>query len=152
MLKFGSIEPLTVRFDPSAGASIKLTLDFDVATRFGCGKLFVTIDNLPLDNLKAAYLEASNTCERYISSWQQSHLDNCIRFRAYAGWGLLMDPCEYFAREVLLRIQDRIDEEPGRRNWLFEEEANLKRKKPNLTVAMKMPESWVDKVKKQKGQ
>lgn len=59
-----SIESLMVRDGPSSGASIKPTLDFEVRTRVGCGKLLVTIDNLPLNNLKAAHFEAVNTLER----------------------------------------------------------------------------------------
>lgn len=49
---------------------------------------------------------------------------------------------------MLLRMQEHIDEEPRRWTWVFEEEADLKREKPTLMVTLKMPESWIDKVKK----
>ena len=111
----------------------------------------MTFDNLPIDDPKAARLKMLITLQHYLGSWKQSHLDGGID-------GLALDKYNesglHFAQttdDFLYRIEERLDDEPRRWNWVFEEEVELRRPNRSSVVVLKMPASWVDKVKKQEG-
>lgn len=113
------------------------------------GIFFMTFDDLPIHDPKAARITYLNTWTDYLESWGQSYLDGTIddlAFNEYNESGLVF---ARLTKNFLYDLEERLDDEPKVWNWVFAEEAELTEgRKRSEMVALKMPTSWVDGVKK----
>lgn len=136
-----------------AGATVDFSLETTLYTAIDPGSLLMMFDRLPLDDPKAAYLKMANTWDQYQDSWAQCALDGSISFRAVDEYWEAGLEFAKLTNDFLFRMGERMDDEPRRWNWVFEEEAGLmKRKKPSSVVVLKMPATWVEKTKKEEEQ
>ena len=108
----------------------------------------MNFDKLPLDDLKAARLEARNICNEYFASWHQTYLDGGITQRDLDSWRTEGERCQNILDKFLGQmIGDRMMWR-HLRSRLFEEEKGLGKRQKSLVVALKMPSEWLDDVVK----